>query len=93
MIIAVVQIPIPRRPHEAAIAAQTKSAPAFRVLAGKGLLRKNYLNGDVGGGGSTTGSRGTPPRPGTCPSGAAKKETFGAEPIVTYYETYDRGQR
>ena len=51
MIIAVVQIPMPRRPRAAAIAAQTKSAPTFRNLAGKGLLRKDYLNGDTGGGG------------------------------------------
>ena len=47
-------------PREAAIAAQTNSAPTFRALAPKGLLRKDYLNGDAG----------------------------GAEPIVTYYETY-----
>lgn len=51
MIIAVVQIPMARRTHEAAIAAQTKSAPTYRALAGKGLLRKDYLNGDSGGGG------------------------------------------
>jgi len=49
MIIAVVQIPMPRRPRADAIAAQTKSAPTFRALAGKGLLRKDYLNGDTGG--------------------------------------------
>ena len=33
MIIAVVQIAMPRRPREAAIAAQTKSAPTYRALA------------------------------------------------------------
>jgi hypothetical protein len=37
MIIAVVQIPIPRRPREAAIAAQTKSAPTYREVVTKGL--------------------------------------------------------
>lgn len=51
MIIAVVQIPMARRAREAAIAAQTKSAPTCRALADKGLLRKDYLNGDAGGGG------------------------------------------
>ena len=51
MIIAVVQIPMPRRPRAAATLAQTKSAPTFRALANKGLLRKDYLNGDAGGGG------------------------------------------
>ncbi|MEQ1852656.1 MAG: hypothetical protein ABMA01_13830 [Chthoniobacteraceae bacterium] len=34
-----------------AFAAQTKSAPTYRALADKGLLRKDYLNGDTGGGG------------------------------------------
>ena len=37
MIIAVVQIPMPRRPREAAIAAQTKSAPTYREAVTKGL--------------------------------------------------------
>ncbi len=41
MIIAVVQIPMPRRPKEQAVAAQTKSAPTFRALVDKGLLRKD----------------------------------------------------
>ena len=51
MIVAVVQIPMPRRSREAAIAAQTKSAPTDRALADKELLRKDYLNGGAGGGG------------------------------------------
>jgi len=72
MIIAVVQIPMTRRPREAAIAAQTKSAPTFRGLAHKGLLRKDYLNGDAGGGGIYYRPRRTPPMPGTPPSGATK---------------------
>jgi hypothetical protein len=81
MIIAVVQIPMPRRPREAAIAAQTRSAPTFRALAPKGLLRKDYLNGDAGGGGiyyRTSREAGR----------RQARATFGAEPIVTYYETY-----
>jgi hypothetical protein len=89
MIIVAVQIPTPCRPREAAIAAQTKSAPTFRALANKGLLRKDYLNGDAGGGGIYYWPRGRRPRLGTRPSGSRKAmENFGAEPIVTYYETY-----
>ena len=51
MIIAVVENSDAAPAREEAIAAQTKSAPTFRALAGKGLLRKDYLNGDAGGGG------------------------------------------
>ena len=89
MIIAVVQIPMPRRPRAAAIAAQTKSAPTFRDLAGKGLLRKDYLNGDTGGGGIYYWATRDAAEAWYTPEWRRKaKETFGAEPIVTYYETY-----
>ena len=88
MIIAVVQIPMPRRPREAAIAAQTKSAPTFRGLAGKGLLRKDYLNGDAGGGIYYWVSRDAAEAWYRPEWRRKAKETFGAEPIVTYYETY-----
>jgi hypothetical protein len=89
MIIAVVQIPMPRRSREAAIAAQTKSAPAFRALGTKGLLRKDYLNGDAGGGGIYYWiSREAAEAFYTPQWRRQAKETFGAEPIVTYYESY-----
>jgi hypothetical protein len=89
MIIAVVQIPMPRRPREAAIAAQTKSAPTFRALAAKGLLRKDYLNGDAGGGGVYHWTSREAAEAWYTPEWRAQaKATFGAEPIVTYYETY-----
>ena len=89
MIIAVVQIPMPRRPREAAIAAQTKSAPTFRALADKGLLRKDYLNGDAGGGGIYYWASRAAAEAWYTPEWHRKAlENFGAEPIVTYYETY-----
>jgi hypothetical protein len=89
MIIAVVQIPMPRRPREVAIAAQTKSAPTFRALAAKGLLRKNYLNGDAGGGGVYYWTSREAAEAWYTPEWRAQaKATFGAEPTVTYYETY-----
>jgi hypothetical protein len=89
MIIAVVQIPMPKRPREAAIAAQTKSAPTFRALSEKGLLRKDYLNGEAGGGGVYTWASREAAEAWYTPEWFDKAEaTFGARPNVTYYETY-----
>ena len=91
MIIAVVQIPMPSRPREAAIAAQTKSAPTYRALAAKGLLRKDYLNGEAGGGGIYYWTSREAVEAWYTPEWRRKsKETFGAEPVVTYYESYVR---
>jgi len=89
MIIAVVQIPMPKRPKEAAIAAQTRSAPTFRALGDKGLLRKDYLNGDAGGGGVYTWvSREAAEAFYNADWFAKAEASFGARPTVTYYETY-----
>ncbi len=51
MFIAIVQIPMSKRPREAAVEAAQKSAPTYTALGAKGLLRKYYLNGEAGGGG------------------------------------------
>jgi hypothetical protein len=89
MIIAVVQIPMPRRTREAAVAGQTKSAPTYRALATKGLLRKDFLNGDAGGGGIYYWTSREAAEAWYTPQWRRQmKETFGAEPVVTYYETY-----
>lgn len=89
MIIAVVQIPMPPRPRAAAVAAQTKSAPTFRALATKGLLRKDYLNGEVGGGGIYYWTSREAAEAWYTPQWRRQaKETFGAEPVITYYDTY-----
>jgi hypothetical protein len=89
MIIAVVQIPMAKRPREAAIAAQTKSAPTFRELGARGLLRKDYLNGDAGGGGIYYWTSQEAAEAWYTPEWRAKaKQTFGAEPVITYYDTY-----
>lgn len=91
MIIVVVQIPMPRRPREAAIAAQTKSAPTYRALAAKGLLRKDYLNGEAGGGGIYYWTSREAAEAWYTPEWRRKaKDAFGAEPLVTYYESYVR---
>lgn len=89
MIIAVVQISMPPRSREAAIAAQTKSAPTFRALADKGLLRKDFLNGPTGGGGVYYWTSREAAQAWYTPEWRSKaKATFGAEPTITYYETY-----
>ena len=89
MIIAVVQIPMPKRPKAAAIAAQTKSAPTYRALSERGLLRKDYLNGDAGGGGVYTWvSRAVAEAFYNADWFAKAEAPFGARSTVTYYETY-----
>lgn len=50
MIIAIVEIPRPAKaPREAAVAAALGSVGIYREV--KGLRRKHYLNGEMGGGG------------------------------------------
>ena len=49
--IVVVQFPLGKRTQEQAIASGTSTAPTYRSLAAKGLIRKDYLNGDKGTGG------------------------------------------
>ena len=90
MIIALVQIPITRS-REEAIVAQTKSAPTYRALADKGLLRKDFLNGDAGGGGVYYWISREAAEAWYTPEWRRKMaEKFGAEPILTYYDTYVR---
>ena len=90
MIIALVQIPITRS-REAAIAAQTESAPAYRALSAKGLLRKDFLNGEAGGGGVYYWISREAAEAWYTPEWRRKiTEKFGVEPILTYYDTYVR---
>lgn len=90
MIIALVQIPITRS-REAAIVAQTKSAPTYRALADKGLLRKDFLNGEAGGGGVYYWASREAAEAWYTPEWRRElTEKFGVEPILTYYETYVR---
>jgi len=61
----------------------------FRALAGKGLLRKDYLNGDAGGGGVYYWTSREAAEAWYTPEWRSKaKAAFGAEPVITYYETY-----
>jgi hypothetical protein len=49
--IVVVQFDLPKRTEEQAIKGATSTATIYRGLAAKGLIRKDYLNGDTGTGG------------------------------------------
>jgi hypothetical protein len=46
--IVIVQFDLPKRTEEQAIKGGTGTAPIYRNLATKGLIRKDYLNGDAG---------------------------------------------
>ncbi len=90
MIIVVVQIPV-KRSREQAIKMQTESAPTFRALASKGLLRKDYINGEAGGGGIYFWESREAADAWYTPEQRQKiKAKFGVEPIITYYDTYVR---
>jgi len=49
--IVVVQFDLPKRTEEQAIKGGTGTAPIYRDLGSKGLIRKDYLNGETGTGG------------------------------------------
>jgi hypothetical protein len=49
--IVVVQFDLPQRTEEQAITGGSSTAPTYRGLARKGLIRKDYLNGETGTGG------------------------------------------
>lgn len=90
MIIVVVQIPISRS-RDAALAMQTASAPTFRALADRGLLRKDYINGAAGGGGIYTWTSRAAAEAWYTPEWCRSvKQKFGVDPIITYYDTYVR---
>src|ERR1700709_511235 len=49
--IVVVQFDLPMRTEEQAVKGGTSTAPIYRDLGQKGLIRKDYLNGETGTGG------------------------------------------
>ena len=89
MVITIVQIPRtgPKPDKAASIAGATKSAPQYRDV--KGLLRKDFLNGETGGGGIYLWE--------TREAAEAWfnddwwgwiEERFGARPTLTYFDHY-----
>jgi hypothetical protein len=89
MFVAIVQIPMSRRPRDAAVEAATKSAPTYTALGAKGLLKKYYLNGEAGGGGVYLWASEAAARAWYTPEWEARMEAaFGARPSVTYYDSH-----
>ena len=74
---------------EKAISGGTGSAPMYRALEGKGLIRKDYLNGDSGTGGVYLWeSREAAEAWYTDELVASLTERFGVKPRLTWYDTH-----
>ena len=87
--IVIVQFDLPERTREQAIAGGTASAPTYRALEGKGLIRKHYLNGEAGGGGVYLWESRTAAEAWyTEDLLASLTERFGVQPRLTWYDTY-----
>lgn len=87
--IVIVQFDLPKRSKAQAIAGGTGSAPTYRALEGKGLIRKDYLNGDAGTGGVYLWeSREAAEAWYTDELVASLTERFGAKPRLTWYDTH-----
>lgn len=87
--IVVVQFPLGKRTEDEAIASGTSTAPTYRGLAGQGLIRKDYLNGDAGTGGVYLWeSRAAAEAWFTEERVQMLTERFGAAPTLTWYDTH-----
>src|SRR5258705_2706647 len=87
--IVVVQFDLPQRTEEQAIKGGNSTAPTYRGLARKGLIRKDYLNGETGTGGvylwdsrQSAGAWFTEERV------AELTKRFGVRPRLTWYDTH-----
>lgn len=87
--IVVVQFDLPKRTEEQAITGGTSSAPTYRGLAAKGLIRKDYLNGETGTGGVYLwDSRQSAEAWFTEERVAELTKRFGVRPRLTWYDTH-----
>ncbi|WFU52798.1 monooxygenase [Bradyrhizobium pachyrhizi] len=87
--IVIVQFDLPKRTEEQAIRGGMGSAPTYRKLATKGLIRKDYLNGEAGTGGVYLWeSREAAEAWFTEAKIAELTERFGARPRLTWYDTH-----
>lgn len=87
--IVIVQFDLPKRTEEQAIKGGTASAPTYRALATRGLIRKDYLNGDAGGGGVYLWeNRAAAEAWFTEAKLAELTERFGVRPRLTWYDTH-----
>src|SRR6476660_6745757 len=87
--IVVVQFDLPKRLEDQAIKGAISTAPNYRELATKGLIRKDYLNGDTGTGGVYLwDSRGSAEAWFTDERVAELTKRFGVKPRLTWYDTH-----
>jgi hypothetical protein len=87
--IVVVQFDLPKRTEDDAIKGGMSTAPIYRDLGKKGLIRKDYLNGDAGTGGVYLWeSRADAEAWFTEVRIAELTKRFGARPRLTWYDTH-----
>lgn len=87
--IVVVQFDVPKRTEEQAIKGATATAPIYRGLAERGLIRKDYLNGESGTGGVYLWeSRAAAEAWFTEARIEDLTQRFGARPRLTWYDTH-----
>ena len=87
--IVVVQFDLPKRTEEMAVKGGTSTAPTYRSLARRGLIRKDYLNGESGTGGVYLwDSRELAETWFTEERVAELTKRFGVRPRLTWYDTY-----
>ena len=87
--IVIVQFDLPKRTAEQAIKGATATAPIYRGLAEKGLIRKDYLNGETGTGGVYLwDSRASAEAWYTEDRIADLTKRFGVRPRLTWYDTH-----
>ena len=87
--IVVVQFDLPKRTEEQAVKGGTSTAPIYRGLAKKGLIRKDYLNGESGTGGVYLwDSRQSAEAWFTEERIAELTKRFGVRPHLTWYDTH-----
>jgi hypothetical protein len=87
--IVVVQFDLPKRTEELAVKGGMSTAPTYRDLARRGLIRKDYLNGENGTGGVYLwDSREAVETWFTEARVAQLTERFGVRPRLTWYDTH-----
>lgn len=87
--IVVVQFDLPKRTEEQAVKGATGTAPIYRNLATKGLIRKDYLNGETGTGGVYLwDSRASAEAWFTEARMDDLTKRFGVRPRLTWYDTH-----
>ena len=87
--IVIVQFDLPKRSEEQAIKGGVSTAPIYRELGRKGLIRKDYLNGEAGTGGVYLWeSRADAEAWFTAERVEQLTQRFGAKPRLTWYDTH-----